>query len=268
MLPLSTQLPYRLGVVEAGKERFPAASGQHPGGSLQAVSVRAMTADDLDWVVTALAERRKLLVPYAPIFWRPSAHAVRFHRAYLARLITQGGGRGYRTGTAALIAASRRPGWIVDDFCVPRELWGAGDAQALWKAFAADCDGDLVRFVCPRYEHQRGAFALRAGLALAESWWLKELPGSAGGQPGVTVDLPGASATTTAAPPVYAPPGPMLFLPDVADAQTAIPAAAAEALLRGCAGIVVNQRPEQSVLAAELTEAGFRQHCDYYTGNL
>ena len=43
--------------------------------SLQAVTVRAVTVDDLDWVVAALAERRKLLVPRVPIFWRPSEHA-------------------------------------------------------------------------------------------------------------------------------------------------------------------------------------------------
>jgi hypothetical protein len=106
-----------------------------------------------------------------------------------------------------------------------------------------------------------GARRLRlpGGPEVAESWWLKELPGSEGGQAGLTVDLPGASASTTAAPPVYAPPGPMLFLPDVPDPQTAIPAAVPEALRRGCAGVVVNQRPYDSVLAAELDETGFGQ---------
>ena len=227
-----------------------------------------MTVDDLDWVVAALAERRKQLVLQAPIFWRPSENADRIHRAYLTRLLTQAGARGYRTETAVLIAAPRQQGWIVDDACVPLEQWGGADAQALWEAFAAECSGDPVRFVCPRYEQERGAFAHRAGLIVAESWWLMELPGSEGGEPGLTVDLPGASAFTTAAPPVYDPLGPMLFLPDVTDPQTAIPAAVREAPRRGCAGIVVNQRPGDFALAAELDEAGFRQHCDYYTGQV
>lgn len=230
--------------------------------------MRAVTADDLDWVVVALDERRKLLTAHAPIFWHPSQHAVRIHRSYLARLLTQAGARGYRTDTAVLIAAPSPPGWIVDDALVPQERWDTPDADALWRAFTADCSGDPVRFVCPRYEQERGAFAIRVGLTLAESWWLKELPGSQGGQAGLTVDLPGASAFTTAAPPVYAPPGPMLFLPEVANPQTAIPAALSEAPRRGCAGIVISQRPDQATLADELRGTSFRQHCDYYAGNL
>ncbi|HEX4091873.1 MAG TPA: hypothetical protein VHZ33_24430 [Trebonia sp.] len=232
------------------------------------MDVRAVTVADLDWVVAVLAERLKLLIPHAPIFWHPSQHAARIHKAYLTRLLTQAGARGYRTDTSVLIAAPSPPGWIVDDASVPREQWGTPDANALWSALTADCSGDPVRFVCPRYEQERGAFAVQAGLTLAESWWLKELPGSQGGQAGLTVELPGASAMTAAAPPVYAPPGPMLLLPEVDNPHTAIPAALAEAPRRGCAGIVINQRADQAVLAAALRETGFRQHCDYYTGNL
>ena len=95
-----------------------------------------MTADDLDWATGILAERRESLVPRAAIFWRASEHAARFHRAFLAKLLTQGGARGYRTGTAVLIAAPRGPGWNVDDFWVPQERWASPDAQAVWDAFA------------------------------------------------------------------------------------------------------------------------------------
>ncbi|HVT67476.1 MAG TPA: hypothetical protein VHF26_07000 [Trebonia sp.] len=233
------------------------------------MSVRAVTVDDMDWIVAVLAERRRPLASRAPVFWQPAGHAARFHRAFLTRLLTEAGARGYRTDTAVLIAAPRGQSWIVDDAYVPHERWTTSHAaQALWQAFAADCGGDPVRFVCPRYEEERGAFARRVGLTVAESWWLRELPGSGGGPAGVTVDLPGASAATTAAPPVYAPPGPMLFLPQVTDPPSAIPAAVPEALRRGCAGIVVSQRPDDSALAAVLDEGGFRPHCDYYSGVL
>ena len=148
------------------------------------------------------------------------------------------------------------------------QRWAGPDAHALWEALANDCCGAPVRFVCPRYEQERGAFARRVGLEIAESWWLRELPGSGGGQVGAIVELPGASAVTAGAPPVYAPPGPMLFLPATTDPQHAIPAAVSEAPRRGCAGIVVSQRPADTALAAELGKAGFRPHCDYYTGTL
>lgn len=232
------------------------------------MSVRPVTAADLDWVVAILAERRKPLVPKAPIFWRPSGHAAGFHRAFLAKLLTQAGARGYRTDTAVLIAAPREQGWNIDDAHVAQQRWAGPDAHALWEALTSDCRGAPVRFVCPRYEQERGAFARRAGLEIAESWWLRELPGSEGGQAGAIVEMAGASAFTTGAPPVYAPPGPMLFLPEITDPQRAIPAAVSEAPRRGCAGIVVSQRPDDAVLAAELGKAGFRPHCDYYTGTL
>jgi hypothetical protein len=60
----------------------------------------------------------------------------------------------------------------------------------------------------------------------------------------------------------------MLYLPQTADPQRAIPAAVSEGPRHGCAGIVVNQRPDQAGLAAELGKAGFRPHCDYYAGTL
>jgi hypothetical protein len=66
----------------------------------------------------------------------------------------------------------------------------------------------------------------------------------------------------------YAPPGPMLYLPQTADPQRAIPAAVSEGPRHGCAGIVVIQRPDQAGLAAELGKAGIRPHCDYYVGTL
>lgn len=232
------------------------------------MTVRQLTVKDIDWAVATLARRREPLVEKAPIFWRPAPQAVKSHRAFLERLLTDAGGRGYRTDTAVLIAGPRGDGLLVDDAFVPDERWADGDGSAMWSAFAADRAGAAVRFVCPTYERERGEFARSVGLELAESWWLLELPGSGGGQAGEEIELPGAPARTVGAPPVYAPPGPILFLPAPADASRALPAAVEQAPKLGCAAIVVNQTAGDDALGTELTKAGFRRHCGYYTGIL
>ena len=80
------------------------------------------------------------------------------------------------------------------------------------------------------------------------------------------MDLVGAEAITVAAPRVYDPPGPVLFLPSVTDASTALPAAADSAARLGCPAIVVNHVAGDDALAQALSRTGFRQHCDYFTG--
>ena len=230
------------------------------------VAASLATLADLDWIVTVLAERRAPLVSHAPVFWRPAPDAATHHRAFIEYLLGDGGAHAYRTAASVLIAAPRGDGLLVDDAYVPGEHWATGDGGALWNALAADCRGSEVRFVCPVYEHARAEFAHAAGLAVAESWWLLELPGSGGGEAGCPVELPGGEAITVGAPPVYAPPGPILFLPVTTDAVRAIPAAIARAPEVGCSAIVVNQPCHGEALSGTLTEAGFRRHCDYYTG--
>ena len=227
---------------------------------------RALTVDDLDWAVAVLARRRDALATQAPIFWRPDTRSVQHHRLFLEHLLTSGGAFGYRTEHSVLIAAPRGEGWLIDDAHVPHERWLDTDGAALWAALAGDHGGEAVRFVCPTSEWERGAFARQHGLELAESWWLRELPGSGGGEAGQPVELPGAAAVTVEAPPVYAPPGPILFLNAVTDANSALVAASEQAPRLGCAAIVVNQPADDGGLPALLTQTGFHQHCDFYTG--
>jgi len=118
----------------------------------------------------------------------------------------------------------------------------------------------------PTYEQARVEFAQAVGLAIAESWWLMELPNSGSGEAGAQVTLPGADAITVGAPPVYAPPGPILFLRTVTNTDLALPAAISKAPELGCAAIAVNETAADDGLAKPLAAAGFRQHCDYYTG--
>ena len=229
--------------------------------------VRPLAVDDLDWVVALLGRRREALVPHGPIFWRPAPDAATRHRAFFEQLLTEAGARGYRTESAVLLAAPLADGWLVDDVHVPGEDWRRDGAE-LWEALTGDCGGAPVRFVCPTCERARADFAHSVGLAVSESWWLMELEGSGGGRAGDVVDLPGAAALTVAAPPVYAPPGPVLHLPAPEDAARALPAAIEEAPARGCAAIVVNQQAGDAGLQAHLEQAGLRRHCDYFTGTL
>ncbi|WP_157546812.1 hypothetical protein [Hamadaea tsunoensis] len=231
------------------------------------MTARLMTLDDVDWAVEVLRRRREPLVRHAPLFWRPAPDAAERHRDHLAYVLGVAGGRGYRTDRSVLIAAARGDGVLVDDAYAEEEDW-AGDGRLLWAALAADAAGTRVRFVCPTHERRRAGFARTAGLNRAESWWLREIEGSAGGTAGVEIDLPGAMARTVAAPPVYAPPGPVLFLTAVTDPRRALPAAVERAAGLGCAAVVVSQEPAGQNLGADLLRAAFRRHCDYFTGTV
>lgn len=225
------------------------------------------TLADLDWIVSACRQRRRPLIRQAPIFWQPAPDATILHRAFIERLLADGA-KAYRTAGAVLVAVPRGSGWFVDDAHVPGGHWATGEGLDLWNALAADCGGCEVRLVCPTYEQDRAEFAQAAGLTVAESRWLVELPSSGGGETGKQLQLPGAEAITVGAPPVYAPPGPILFLPAPTDAGAALPAAIATAPELGCAAIVVNQTSGDDDLADVLAAAGFRRHCDYYTGTI
>lgn len=230
------------------------------------MTVAPATLGDLDWIIARLAERRKPLTPHAPVFWRPAPDAAERHRAFIEHLLTEGGGLAYRTADSVLIATRRGDGWLVDDLHVHDQRWTT-DGIELWNALAADRRGDDVRFVCPTYENDRAEFASNIGLTLAETWWLIELD-SGGGEARVTVSLPGADAVTVGAPPVYAPPGPMLFLPSPEDAATGVRAALDKAPGLGCAGVVVNQAASEQSMVEVLRTSGLRPHCDYFAGTI
>ena len=223
-------------------------------------------SDDLDWAVHVLGQRRESLVEFAPVFWRPAPDGLARHRAFIDYLLSEGGAEAFRTDTSILIAAPRGEGWLVDDAHVPGSAWVTGDGPCLWNALDGVAHRARVRLVCPTYEEDKAEFALAVGLSLAESWWLLELPNVSGGDAGLQVELAGAEAITVAAPPVYDPGGPVLFLPAVSDARAALPDAVAAAPRLGCPAIVVNHVAGDDALALALATAGFRRHCDYYIG--
>ncbi len=230
------------------------------------MTVRPATVSDLDWMVSVLSERRGSLVDFARVVWRPAPDASERHREFLEHLLREGSATAYRTDTSLLVAPRRGDGWLIDDLHVSEGHW-ENDGRDMWNALASESSGDAVRFVCPTYEANRRSFAHRVGLDLAESWWLMELETS-GGEPGAKVALPGGEGITVAAPPVYGPPGPMLFIPALSDPRAAVYASPQSARQHGCAGVVVNQTARDTQLAEILSQSGFRRHCDYFTGIL
>src|SRR5690242_13758755 len=139
------------------------------------MTVRALTIADLDWLVTTFGRHREALAEHAPIFWRPASEARTYHRNFLRYLLSETPTKGYRTRASALVVAPRGGGWLVDDAYVTGDEWADGDGQLLWDAVVVDFSGAAIRFVCPTYEQQKGQFARRVGLQVAESWWLMEL---------------------------------------------------------------------------------------------
>lgn len=227
--------------------------------------IRAMTLGDIEWAVEVLARRRGQLVPYAPLYWRPAADAVERHRAYLAYLIGEDRGLGFRSDDALMIAASGPHGWTIDDAWVQPDRW-EHEGHALWTKTAAETGGNLVRFVCPVFEPERASFARQQGFVLDNSWWHAaiDVPDTIG----VSEKVPrvtGSRAALVPAPPVYDPGGPILFLQDVRD-PTAITRSREEAVRCGSPLVVVDQPTGANDLARALAESGFTRHCDFLVG--
>ena len=115
-------------------------------------------------------------------------------------------------------------------------------------------------------ERKRRDFARALGLRLSTSWWHLAL-GETGppAEVGAAPRIEGARAALVPAPPVYDPGGPVLFVTGMTSAAC-LPAAEAEALLLGSPVVVVDQPPSARGMAAALEAAGYRRHCDFFTG--
>lgn len=227
---------------------------------------RTMTVSDVEWAVEVLARRREGLLPHAPLYWRPAVDAIERHRAYLAYLIGEGQGFGFRTDDALMIAASGPHGWTVDDAWVQPDRW-EDEGLALWTRTAAEAGtGSAMRFVCPAFEPERTSFARHQGLVLGNSWWHTEVDTSAPIEnPATEPQVTGSRVALVPAPPVYDPGGPILFLQDVQDV-TAIVRSREEATRCGAPLVVVDQPAGADDLTRALAENGFTRHCDFLIG--
>jgi hypothetical protein len=217
---------------------------------------------DVDWIVHRLAVRRRALRPHAPVYWRPAADAASRHRDYLRFLLGDGGAIGFRTSSDLILAQPSGPGWLVDDAAVDEDRWSIEGAE-LWGAIRQELHG-YTRWVCPVPEVARREFVLSHDFKLTESWWHRDVTGELSVvQADALVDVSGASARLVAAPPVYSPGGPILFLTHPADPALALQEALSKAPSLGSPVVVVSQPPEDSALAAALEARGFTRHCDF-----
>lgn len=221
--------------------------------------VRRLGPSDLDWAAGRLARRRAALVPFAPVFWRPSVDAEQRHREFLTSLL-ENGAVGFRTDDDLVLAHPRGDGWVVDDAAVAADRWESA-GRALWEATSGEVSGP-VRWVCPVPEPARLAFVRRQGFEVVESWWHHDTAGPLAA-PHPDPDISGAHARLVPAPPVYAPGGPILFLTRVADPAAALVDARARAAGLGAPVVVVGQQSGEAHLVSALESAGFVRHCDF-----
>jgi hypothetical protein len=155
---------------------------------------------------------------------------------------------------------------VVDDMAMERDVYWPLDGEKLLRM--AGMVGRL-RFVCPVPEFPRASAATAVGLAVAESWWHRDLMVVSSDlphevEPGVRVD--GAVGCLVPAPPVYEPGGPVLLVTSLTDPD-ALSVIEGEAAQRGAPVSVVSQRPDDQELAKLLRSAGYKRTTDFYEGS-
>ena len=124
-----------------------------------------------------------------------------------------------------------------------------------------------MRFVCPVPEPKRTALAVGLGLTCAETWWHRDLTERPADFPDdASLQVRGAQGRLVAAPPLYAPGGPVLFVTEFHD-RRALAAIERQAASCGAAVSVVTQAPDDGVREALLRTIGYRRTCDFYEGS-
>jgi hypothetical protein len=155
---------------------------------------------------------------------------------------------------------------VVDDMALERDVYWPLDGEKLLRV--AGLVGPL-RFVCPVPELLRASAATAVGLSVAELWWHRDLMQVSSDLPQeveLEVRVDGAIGCLVAAPPVYAPGGPVLLVRSLTD-PAALRVIEEEAARRGAPVSVVSQRPHDQELAALLRSAGYKRTTEFYEGS-
>jgi hypothetical protein len=229
------------------------------------VAVRRLVADDLEWVVDLAGRSAERRQSFAPRFWRRAPDARRVHAGYLGALIADPGVAAMRTEHTFAVGIRRSGLVLVDDAAADRAERWASEAAALLRRLAGACP---VRFVCPVPEPERTALAVKLGLSCAQTWWHRDLNArSVDIHNDEPLHVRGAQGHLVAAPPVYAPGGPVLLVTQFHD-RRGLTEIAQQAADRGAVVSVVTHAPDDRDREELLLSLGYRRTCDFYEGTL
>jgi hypothetical protein len=241
--------------------------------------VRALTLDDVPWMVELMAQRRARYERLSLVFWRPAAKARDVHEQYLASCVDNDRFCGLRTDSAFLLAdaqgAGTPPWWsdvptgFVDDFAVTTDdQWATHGAELLRAAFdrMRPVGTEALRVVTARRDAPKVGMLESLGLTIGESWWVTEARGERAPDPSFgPVAHDGFTALVVPAPPVYDPGGPVLLTLAVDDVAlvSELPTIAART---GTVLVIVSTKPSTPEVTAVAQAAGFDEVSQYYLG--
>lgn len=219
---------------------------------------RALTNDDLEWVLDISGHRRERIAGFGPRFWRPAPDARDRHREFLSHQIQDPQVVSLRTDHGFVFAAPRGDELDVDDMALDDDNLWTRDGSGLIMAVLERSD---LRFVCPVAEPARTKFAIDLGMSLDQTWWHRDLPAKVSAAAhDRAIAVKGAAGRLIKAPPVYDPGGPVLLVFDVDGAAglAAIEHATAPAVVS-----VVSRKPDQPT--EFLTKVGYKRTTDFFT---
>jgi hypothetical protein len=241
--------------------------------------VRALTADDVPWMVELMAQRRALYETFSPVFWKRSAQAREVHGPHLASCLASGRHCGFRTDDAFVLGevqdAATPPWWsevtlgFVDDFAVTSDSeWadaGVTLLAAVWRELARR-GVKTLRVVAGRRDMAKVAVLEHLGLTVGESWWIALAVGDRRSEASFgPVNSDGVAGLVIPAPPVYDPGGPVFLAISVEDVASVpdVPRIAGEC---GAVLAIVSTTPATPELSEAVSLAGFDEVTRYYVG--
>lgn len=233
--------------------------------------IRELTQQDLDWVLDLSHRRRARIAPFAPRFWNPAPDAREVHATFLGNKIDNPDVLTIRTDHGFLFGYPGPDRLDIDDMALDAESRWPDDGIALLQRAGSLA---ALNVVCPVPEPERRSAVEAVGLAVAESWWTKDLTPAADPEPPADdpkITAADASGVLVPAPPVYAPGGPVLLASNLGrdsgnptgDALAELEQAAAAA---GAVVAVVPQPADDTARAALLSRHGYLRTSDFHRG--
>jgi hypothetical protein len=232
------------------------------------VTVRVLERTDGGWAAQLMAGRRELYREFSPVFWKPRRGVVDVHARFLGEQLSRPDVVALRTEGGFIVAEQHGPEGLVDDFAVATEdSWTNDGAELLcaaWQHFVGR-GVTSMRVVSAQADLAKVAMLVSCRLRLVEQWWVRPCRAAAPSAVSLgPVERSGFTGVLTAAPPVYDPGGPVLFIKG-ADPDTTVTEFEDEAAKLGAAVVVVSAEPDAH-REPELRSHGFTVASQWYRG--